>query len=238
LHGNLDNAESLGLEAEALCPDSAREALLVQAVVLRVRGRWDEAVERMGRALRLGVLENAFFERRSQASMKLWKAVFEAEVGRLDEAWADLREAVAELGHDPKLGLICEAAWVRLLSHQGEHNESVRRADALRSRLDDQAPSPSTESDCLDLLGRGLFEVGEYERAQRCWERYLAVPHPPIAEPIGQYYFGECRWHLGDRAGARHAFQRATAPGIDSHHARLAEQRARELSMAVGNGVL
>ena len=54
--------------------------------------------------------------------------------------------------------------------------------------------------DCLELIGRSMMVIGEVERAKCCWERFLATTHPPIAEPTGRYYLGECRWHLGDPA--------------------------------------
>lgn len=229
MRGDLGRAEAICLEAMSHCPESAREALTVLAAVLRARGRLDEALARLEQAGRTGVMASAFFERRMQAVLKTWKAVYKAELGRLEEARDDLREAVSELHRDPKLGLVCEAAWVRLLALGGEREESVRRADRLLQGLEEGAQDSSTRWDCLDLLGRGLFEVGEYERARRCWERLLGMDHPPVAEPVGWYYLGECYWHSGEPTRARDAFVRAAASGIDCHHARLAERRARTL---------
>jgi tetratricopeptide (TPR) repeat protein len=231
LRGDLDRAESLCLEAESRRPDSARAAASTYAMVLRDRGRLDEALARMEHASRVGVLSLASSERRVQAVLKAWMATCRAELGRLAEAWDDLREAVTNLAHDPKLGLVCEAARIRLLAHQGQREETIRLAEALLTDLGDRTLDPSTQLECLDLVGRALVALGEYERGRACWERFLAIVHPPIAGPTGHYFLGECRWHLGDEPGALDAFRRATAPGIDSHPARLAAQRSREIAL-------
>ena len=47
LRGELQKAEDVSLEAESLCPASARTAIIVHAIVLRTRGRFDEALARM-----------------------------------------------------------------------------------------------------------------------------------------------------------------------------------------------
>ncbi len=166
-----------------------------------------------------------------QAAFRLWMAITKVELGRLAEAWLDLRAAEAELLTDPKLGLICEAARIRLLAHQGDREQAVQDAEMLLGRLDQLTIGPSTRLECLELLGRALFELGESEQAGRFWQHDLSGTHPPIAEPTGHYFLGECRLQLDDPDGALEEFRRATALRIDSHHTRLAEQRIRELSL-------
>jgi tetratricopeptide (TPR) repeat protein len=238
LRGELDSAEALCLEAESLCPDRARAAILAHALVLRARGHLAEAVARMEQASQVGVRASSFFERRMQAALRKEMAAYKAELGRLDAAWEDLAQATSELGTDPKLVLPCEATWAWLLALRGEREASARRSEMVLHGLDEQRLDASTQLDCLDLVGRALMAIGEFERARRSWERFLATTHPPIAEPLGRYYLGECRRNLGDPAGALEEFHRATAPGIDSHLARLAAERTRELSKATGSGSL
>jgi tetratricopeptide (TPR) repeat protein len=192
----------------------------------------------MEQASRVGVRASSFFEGRMQAVLRKEMAGYKAELGRLDAAWEDLAQATSELGTDPKLVLPCEATWGWLLALRGEREASARRSEMVLHGLDEQPLDASTHLDCLDLVGRALMASGEFERARRCWERFLAITHPPIAEPLGRYYLGECRRNLGDLDGAREEFHRATAPGIDSHPARLAEERTRELSKATGSGAL
>ena len=203
LRGELDQAEALCLEAESLCPESARMAISVHAIVLRARGRLDEALARMEQASRVGVMASSSSERRMQAVLNKWMATYQAERGRLDQAWDNLCAATAALGTDPKLVLPCEAAWAWLLALRGDREAAVRCTELVHHELDTQPPDASTQLDCLELIGRSMMVIGEVERAKCCWERFLATTHPPIAEPTGRYYLGECRWHLGDPAGAR-----------------------------------
>ena len=62
LRGELDSAEALCLEAEALCPESARTAIVIHAIVMRARGRLEEALARMEHASRVGVMASSFSE--------------------------------------------------------------------------------------------------------------------------------------------------------------------------------
>ncbi len=231
LRGDLDKAETLCLKAESLGPDSTRMVLLTFAGVLRARGQIAEALEGLEEACHCGVMASSYSERRMQAAFRLWMAIYKLELGRLAEASSDLREAEDELLAVPKLGRVCEAARVRVLAHQGARDEAVQRAESLLGRLDEREINSSTRLECLDLLGRALFEIGDYERAERFWYHFLSRTSPPIAEPTGHYFLGECRWNRGDPIGARDHFQLATAPGIDSLHARLSEQRLRDLGL-------
>jgi tetratricopeptide (TPR) repeat protein len=234
--GDLDKAEALCQEAESLRHEASRHALLNHAHILRSRGRFQEAVEKIEQASKVGVVSIASLERHSQATLRLWKANNETDLGWLDEASADLQEATAELDSHPQLGPICEGEWVRLLALRGDREESVRRAAALLRMLNSSTLRQSTKRTCLGLLGRGLLEAGEFELAQFCWERYLSGAWYPVMAPTGHYYLGECRWHLSDPDGALAEFRRARASGIDSHHARLAEQRLRTLSPDQASG--
>ncbi len=237
LCGELDRAEALCLEAESLCPEQARMAILIHAEVLHSRGRVDEALARIEQGSQVGVMASSVDERRMQAALNKWKAIYRAELGQLDQACANLSEATAVLRADPKFVPACEAAWAWLLAQRGDREAVIERTELVLRGLDQDSATPSTRSDCLELIGRALLAVGEFERARGCWERFLATAHVPITKPTGRYFLGVCRWHLDDPAGAGEEFRRATALGIDSHHARLAEQRERELSKSAGKGI-
>jgi tetratricopeptide (TPR) repeat protein len=236
LRGELDRAQALCLEAESLCPGSARAAIVTHARVMRARGQLAEALARLEQASRVGLRASSSFEARMQASLRKEMAVYKAELGQHDAAWEDLARATTELGKDgdPKLVLPCEAAWAWLLALRGDRETSVRRSETVLSALDAEPPDASTERDSLELVGRALIVAGEFERARRCWEQFLATAHPPIAGPLGHYYLGECRRSLGDPARALEEYRRATAPRISTHPSRLAEERIRELSESAG----
>jgi tetratricopeptide (TPR) repeat protein len=230
--GGLAEAEALCLEAESCCPGASREALVSHTLVLWLRGLYAEALARVEEAGRVGRIDDPPAERWAQALLKRIMAALKAELGRLDEARADLREAAAELGSDPRHSLATEAVSLWLRALRGDREETIRRSDLLLRALEERDPDPVTWSLSLENMGRALLEIGECEQARSCWERLLERAHLPVSEPIGYYYLGECHSRLGNLEGALEAFRRATASGIDSHHARLAAERLRELSPA------
>jgi tetratricopeptide (TPR) repeat protein len=238
LRGDLVKAEEMCLHAESLCPGSARPAILYHAIILRAQGRLDEAVARLERASSLGVLMSSFHERRMQAVLNMNMATGRALLGRLDQAWDNLIAATGELGADPRLALVCEAAWACLIARRGDRESALARTELVLRELDEHPRDNSTRLECLEQLGQAMILTGEFKRAKECWERFLATTHPPVAEPTGRYHLGVCQWHLGDLDAARESFRGATAQGINSYHARLAEEKVRELSKAAGNEIL
>ena len=168
-------------------------------------------------------------ERHTLAILKLHSVHNRADLSQIDQAWDDLRQAKVELESDPRFGLWCEALGVRLMAIQGARAETAVRAEELLRQLDGQALSLPVRSQCLGLLGRTFIDVGEYKSAIGCFERLLDETPHRINQPMGYYYLGECRRHLGDLPSAIEEFKRATSVGIDCHDSRLAEQRLREL---------
>jgi tetratricopeptide (TPR) repeat protein len=232
LRGELDSAAALCLKAESLGPATARMAIMVHALVLKMQGQIKEALARMDQASQVGGMAMAASERRMQAALKLRMATYRAELGRLDEAWEELSSASADIGSDPKLTVPCEAAWSLLLALRGDREAAVRRTELVMQAFDERPGDYSMQLDCLDLMGRAMLAANEVELAQRYWEQYLAIPSPPVAKPIGHYHLGECRWRLNDAAGAEMEFHRAATTGIDSQYARLAQERLREFLKA------
>jgi tetratricopeptide (TPR) repeat protein len=228
--GNLAQALSLCLEAESLSPEGARDAFLVHASVCRNQGRPDEAIERATQAGQAGMLPSSSAERRMQAIVKLQLAHYRGDAGQIDQAWDELGEAKAELGHDRRLSSACEVVSIRLTSMRGERALTLGRAEALLRALEGLALGPGERSNHLATVGRSLLDAGEYERAIDCLERVAAESSHRINQPLGYYYVGECRRGQGDLARALDAYKRAAGFGIDSHHARLAGEAIRELA--------
>jgi len=222
MRGQMDEAEAVCLEAEALCPGGAREAFAVHAMMARNRGDFEAGLAWMEHAERVGVAEVATIERRMRAVFRSRTAIYKAELGRHDAAREDLEVATAELASDPKLGLMCEAARVRLLALAGRREEAREQAASVLGRLDGLPDDRATRMDVLDQVGRAQLEAGDLEGAERCWRAFLDLSCFPMAGPVGWYHLGECRRRSGDLAGAAEAFGRAAGSGIDSHFARLA----------------
>ena len=234
--GDFHGAESLCQQAEILGPDSNREHIAIQALIDHSRGLHEAAARRWERALSVGALPDAFNERRAQAILKIWLAVFKADANRLDEARPDLEDAIAELGDERQMGLLCEAASIRLLAHQGQRDAVLGRTQAIMPKIDSLLPNRSAWWDVLEMLGRALFQIGDHERSRQCWDRFLEIPTQPLGLSTAHYFIGECQWLRGDRTAGLDAFHRATESGIDSHFAHLAERRVLELSSDLQGG--
>jgi tetratricopeptide (TPR) repeat protein len=154
LQGNLDKAESLCTEGEQLAPESARQSYTIHSLVCHDRGRLDEALELMKRATRVGVMQSARGERRAQAIFKLWMAVYRGELGQIDQAWHDHREAAAELRHDHKWSL-GECRWYR-----GEIREAL---DAFR-----RAATSGIESHHSRVAEQRVHERSSQSEPMKC----------------------------------------------------------------------
>jgi tetratricopeptide (TPR) repeat protein len=227
--GNLTKAEAICLEAESLAPEMAREAFLIHSHVCRNQGRTEEAVEKLTQAGKVAVLQISSAERRVQAIFKLNIATYRVDLGQIEQASDDLRQAQLELERDPRLVAIGDAVNLRLIAIQGARADTVSRSEELLHRLDGRSLGIPGRSQCLVLIGRALMDVGEHTRAIQCFDGVVAETSHRINQPVGHYYRGECRRQLGDLPNALEDFTRATSFGVDSHHARLAEQRLREL---------
>jgi tetratricopeptide (TPR) repeat protein len=217
------------LEAESLAPEKAREAFHIHSNVCRSQGRSEEAVEKLIQAAQVGALQIGSAERRVQAIFKMQIASYRADLGQIEQAGDDLRRARLEFERDPRLTAICDAVNFRLLALEGARADTLSRSEALLHRLDELSLGIPSRSWCFILIGRALMDVGEHGRAIRCFEEVVAETSHRINQPVGYYFLGECRRHEGDLPNALEHFQRATSFGIDSHHARLAEQRLREM---------
>ena len=229
--GNLTKAEAICLEAESLAPEMAREAFHIHSNICRNQGRSEEAVEKLQQAGKVGVLQTSSAERRVQASFKMHIASYRVDLGQIDQAWDDLRQAKLELERDPRLVAICDAVNLRLIAIQGARADTVSRSDELLRRIDGLPLGISGRTQCLVLIGRALMDVGEHARALQCFDGVVAETSHRINQPVGFYYRGECMRQLGDLPNALEDFARATSLGIDSHHARLAEQRAAGIAI-------
>ena len=106
--GNLAEANEACIKAAAVDPKAIRMAVAVQSQILRGWGRFDEALELLGRHDGGPKLVIPAHEHRIQAVRALDVSRIEAECGRPDDAWAHIQQAIEVLGNDAKLGLYCE----------------------------------------------------------------------------------------------------------------------------------
>lgn len=207
-------------------------AWLTQSKCLSLWGRFDEARGLLLRALDGPSHSTPSLARRSIAVQHLALADLEAETGDGEASWRHLEEAAAVLGDDPKIGHWCEAqrAWtLAVMGRATESEESARRAEVALEGLSDDA---SSRNYVLSHLALAATVRGDYARALPLWERWLALPPEPALQPMGWYFTGECHRRLGDPSSAREAYVRAEAVGLDTHYARQAHGRLREMGPA------
>jgi tetratricopeptide (TPR) repeat protein len=228
--GRLTEAYKACQEAAALDPKAVVHALTTQSQVLRIWGRFEEVLELLRRA---GEAESVSIP----AQMRLIRAMHaleiarnEAEIGRVDDAWDHVQEAVSELGNDPKLGPQCDAVAAWILALRDEADDSRRAAVRAAARLPTFEHDRGTAQNILTSLGRAACARGDHDEGEEYWDRYLALGPDPVNRPTALYFRGECRRHQGDLSAARADFREAVALGLDTHATRLARQRLRELA--------
>lgn len=212
-----DAAEALAAADRAIAQggDSDRLTVRVRKVaVLKVLGRWDEAIalgrrlfdEYDGPADRLRV--------RYALAGAYWGA------GREAEAEAELR---AILDADPDHAAACNDLGYHLADRGRNLDEAdrlVRRAVA-RDRLDRRRagePEPDNAS-YLDSLGWVLFRRDRLPEARATLERVSAMPDG-AADPVVWDHLGDVCFRLDDKAAAKAAWERAAALFPADHRSR------------------
>jgi tetratricopeptide (TPR) repeat protein len=207
-------------------------AIAVQCQVLREWGRFDEAIELLGRYGSRGkTLVIPALERRLLAVCALDMARIEAECGRADDAWHHIQEALAELGNDAKLGLKCRAASSWVLAARGLDSDSQRISDEAEANLAEFVQDPGTCRGVLYDLGMAACTRHDHAKGEAYWSHYLALSPDPVYRPTALYFRGECRWQMGDTTSARDDYRAAVAMEIDTHYSRLARRRLGQISL-------
>jgi tetratricopeptide (TPR) repeat protein len=230
--GKLAEADEACNKAAAVDPKAVRMAIAVQSQILREWGRFDDALELLGRHDEATNFVIPAHERRIRAVRALDMSRIEAECGRTDLAWGHIEEARSELAKDAKLGLKCEGAASWVLAARGLAELSRQVAGLAEARLSEFERDPSTCRGVLYDLGMAAFTRGDHENGEDCWNRYLHLSPDPVYRPTALYFRGECRRHRGNSADAEADFRQAVAMDIDTHYSRLAGARLAEMSLA------
>jgi tetratricopeptide (TPR) repeat protein len=223
--GKLIEANQTCIKAAAMDPKGRRMSLAVQSQILRAWGRYDEALAIFAGYKDAGQLVIPHHERRVIAVWSLDTARIEAECGRADAAWSHIQEALAVLRKDAKLGLGCEAVCCWVLAVRGLADESQRISSEVEARLGDFELDPKTCRGVLHDLGMAACARGDHHAGIDCWTRYLGLSPDPVHQPTAFYERGECHRQLGQLTEARNDYRAAVAMNLDTHHARLAQQR-------------
>ncbi len=207
-----------------------RQARLVQAEILKLWGRYEEAIDLLKQASRAEPLPFVSLERVHQVFISLAIAQIEAERGHADEAMRLLEEIKDVANQDPKASLIWTAtlSWVQAMS--GRHQEAVATFVEAEKRLMDEFPNDRTvQTDVYALVGKALLIAGDLRTSIDCWERCLKANPIPVFRPTILYHLGECYFQQGEIERAKEVWQEASSCGFDTAYARKAQKRLEEL---------
>ena len=223
--GHLANALAACDRAAAIKPTRHVEG--VRYEILRSWGRFDDAFAANLRASEIDPNPAPRTEQMMQGIYAYGRAFLRMEQGRLDEVPTLLEAAAERVRGDAKLTVWCDAAQTRFAALAGRRDDALRGLDRVERRQDEFAQDRNTRAVIFSSLGRAALALGEYDRALGYWQQYLELPPTPVDAPIAYYHLGEALRGLGDEPAARARYQQAVDTGLDTYHARLAEERLR-----------
>jgi tetratricopeptide (TPR) repeat protein len=223
--GELDQAERMAREAEALFPGKQRLPWKIIGHVEKIRGRLEEAIQALEHSDSVSISHIPAQNRQVSAVMQRDLATLHAELGRGDIALSLICEAEIELAGDRKQEMILDAAAA--LVHAFRHERDLARnrmASACEGRAE-LTDDRSTQQAVLVLLGRAALLIDEPERAESFLKEYLKLEPEPVSYPFVYYHLAECRRRAGDDAGGHEFDTKAASGEFGSRWERLARQR-------------
>ncbi len=221
--GKLTEAVRGSTEAVQMSLDARRQARMIEADCLRLRGQWDAARTAYRQAREAKGHAKPSAERRSLAVVTLAEAGLEVECG-CAEAALRLLDGVPELANDPKLGLWSDATRARALALLGRSDEARALIASLDARLALNSMDAEVRRACDAGVGYALLLLGEHEASGKRWQRYLDSGPDPVYRPNGLYHLALCRRELRDVAGARRALAETIALDMPTHFTREAHR--------------
>ena len=130
-------------------------------------------------ALELRAIRNRIFRRWVEAGLRSDDASFE----ELSELLAEYRRDQA-LPLEDELWAVARQAQLRLESGMSQQAVDFLLVEMRRLEARSSSEAPIPVGELYGLLGRGYFELGDYDRAQTLLEQALAMFHAPVP-PMG-----------------------------------------------------
>jgi tetratricopeptide (TPR) repeat protein len=231
--GNLDEAERIAREADAVLRGQKRMPWLILGMIEKERGRLEEAIRALEHVNTISPGHVPALNRRAMAVINRDLAILYAEVERADTALELIRQAEPELSADPKRSAMLDAsaALVFALCHEREQAHArIASADIGRKEI---AEDGTTQRAVLYLLGRAAMALNEPESCERFFHDYLDRLPDPLYRPCAYFHLAECRQAVGDSAVAHELYTKAVSPGFGTRWERLARERLTTLGAAV-----
>ena len=223
--GDLDEAERIAHEAEAVLPGKKRMPWIVIGTIEKLRGNDEEAIRALDHAKTIVMGHIPAMTRRADAAIDKELAILHAELGHGDDALALIVGAESEFAGDAKLvvSLDAAAALVHALGHK--RNRALARiasAEEGRARVPQDG---TTQRAVLYLLGRAALLLDEPRRAEGFLREYLDRGPDPVFHAYAWYHLGGCRRMLGDESSGRDCDRKAASTRFGTLWERLARER-------------
>ena len=203
--GELDEAERIAREAEALLPGHQPLPWKIIGHVEKVRGRLEEAIEALERSDTISISHIPAQNRHVRAVTQRDLATLHAELGRGDIALSLICEAEIELAGDCTQEMILDAAAALVHAFRRERDLALARIASAcegRTKLDQDH---SSQQAVLVHLGRATLMIDDPERAESFLNEYLELKPGPVSFPFVYYHLAECRRRRADEAGGARA---------------------------------
>ncbi len=223
--GDLDGAERVASEADALCSGKTRLPWIVKGTVAAKRGRLAEAIEVFEHARSINENFIPSTVRRTGAALLRDIAVLQAELGRTELALDLLRQAQPDFAGDGKLMVVFGASAAIVDALRNDRDAARARIAVVEEGRRDFPDDAATQRAVLYHLSRVLLLIGEAELAEAYLRAYLELNPDPVFRPYAFYHLAECRRNLGDIDGQRDFDTRAASTSFGTRWERLARER-------------
>ncbi|WP_309708884.1 tetratricopeptide repeat protein [Armatimonas sp.] len=230
--GQLNEAMVLANEALPLSLSGRRMSSLLQAEILQAWGRYDDALVALDSAGRAPGLAIPHLAARTQATLALGRARIFVLKGEVQTALEWLGKTTEAFAGDAKLETWAQAERLCALALVGDHEGYDEALATLNIQLDALTEDTTTQKTGHCACGVAAQTLGEFTVAREHWERYLALTPCPLDLRRVWYGIGVAEAALENPTEARTAWQKASAPGIESFWTGLAQKRLTELEQS------
>ncbi len=223
--GNLDEAERMACDAEAMAPRTQVLPWKIIGRIERARGRIEEAIQALEHCSDISISHVPTQNRRVTAVIQRDLATLHAELGRGDVALSLICEAEIELSGDRQQEMLLDAAAA--LVHAFRKEPDIAR-NRIASALDARTILPEDRGNqqaVLYSLSRAALLIDEPERAESFLNAFLELEPEPVSRAFAYYHLAECRRQAGDIAMANDLNIKAASTRFGSRWEFLARDR-------------
>lgn len=226
--GRLDESLENGRKALAIQPDERSAKANIYETLMDL-GRFDEARDVLVGSAAAGSLPLVHHEKRSSGVESLGCARAYGELGDFGAALDEL-EKVKDVYTDPKMASYCRAmeAWLR--AGQGEREQAARLIDESVVAIKKLPELPANRRDSYAMLARAALEMRDFDAAYRFASDFANFEPVPCDVAKGCCLLGDALKGQGNLQGAKLAYEKGLAAGIETVWAKRIRERCAQLS--------